>query len=123
MYYGAILHPNKDLIKEFETNFVRMVRNQDVNSVADFYRTTDKLRADVGTNEIMHEFLDQLPQSIVTIKEAPGVALLYMDLTVPLFSESILELYAETNIKYDVLFDFFEPFFANKELLFSLRDM
>lgn len=123
MYYGAILHPNKDLVKEFEANFVRMVRVQDVDSVADFYRTTDKLRADEGTNEMMHEILDLVPQTIITIKEALGVALFYMDLTVPLFSESIQKWYAETGIKHDVLFDSSEPFFASKDLLFSLRDM
>ena len=123
MYYGAILHPNKDLIREFESNFVKMIRDQDVNAVADFYRTTDKLRADVGTNEMMLEFLNLVPQTITTIKEALGVASFYMDLTVPLFSESIQKWYAETNIKDDVLFDSSEPFFASKELLFSLRDM
>lgn len=71
----------------------------------------------------MHEILDLVPQTIYTIKEALGVALFYMDLTVPLFSESIQKWYAETGIKHDVLFDSSEPFFASKDLLFSLRDM
>lgn len=123
MYYGAILHPNKELIREFESNFVRMIRVQDADSVADFYRTTDKLRADEGTNEMMLLVLDLVPQTIITIKAALGVASFYMDLTVPLFSESIQKWYAETRIKFDVLFDSSEPFFASKELLFSLRDM
>lgn len=123
MYYGAILHPNKELVTEYENNFVRMIRVQDVDSVADFYRTTDKLRADAGTNEMLRELLDLVPQTIITIRKALGVAPFYMDLTVPLFSESIQKWYAETSIKFDVLFDSSEPFFANKELLFSLRDM
>lgn len=123
LYYGAVLHPNQDLVKEFESNFVRMVRVQDVYSVADFYRTTDKLRSDGDTNEMLLEFLNLVPQTIVTIRDALGVAPFYMDLTVPLFSESIQRWFAETNIKYDVMFDSSEPFYANQNLLFSLRDM
>lgn len=50
LYYGAVLHQNQDLVKEFESYFVRMECVQDVYSVADFYKTTDKLRSDGGTN-------------------------------------------------------------------------
>ena len=44
LYYFAILHPNKDLVTEFENCFVTMVREPSVESIANFYRTTDKLR-------------------------------------------------------------------------------
>lgn len=123
LYYGAIFHPNKELVKEFESSFVRMVRVQNVETVADFYRTTDRLRADSGTNEMFLKFLNFVPQTISTIKSALGVAPFYMDLTVSLFSESIQKWYAYTDIKHDVLFDSSEPFFANQEMLCSLRDM
>lgn len=47
----------------------------------------------------------------------------YIDLTLPLFSESIQEWYKRTKEKENVLFDSSEPFFAYIEFMESLRDM
>ena len=46
-----------------------------------------------------------------------------MDLTIPLFSESIQKWYEEKGQTSDVMFDSSEPFFANLELLESLKAM
>lgn len=123
MYYGAILHPNQLLVNEFESNFVKMVRNSTVETVVDFYRTTDKLHAAKNTNKMFLDVLSEIPQTMIIIREALHNQSFYLDLTVPLFSESIQKWYQSTGEKHDVLFDSSEPFFANLELLQSLRDM
>lgn len=123
LYCFAILHPNKDLVAEFENNFVGMVRNQSVESVANFYRTTDKLRYDADTREEFFEMLSEIPPTMIYIKNALSNKKFYIDLTIPLFSESIQEWYKRTKEKENVLFDSSEPFFANIEFMESLRDM
>lgn len=123
LYYFAKLHPNKELIVEFESNFVKMVREQSNESIANFYRTTDKLRFNNETKSGFFDMLSELPPTIIYIREALLGKKFYIDLTVPLFSFSIQEWYKKTGIKNDVLFDSSEPFYANKEYLESLRDM
>lgn len=123
LYYFAIRHPNKDLVAEFEKNFVTMVRTPSVASGADFYRTTDKLREDTGTESGFFEMLSEIPLTIQYIKEALPYMKFYIDLTIPLFSVSVQEWYKRTGEKEDVLFDSSEPFFANKEFMEYLRDM
>lgn len=123
MYYGALLHPNQQLVSEFETNFVKMVRTPTVETVADFYRTTDKLRAEKDTNEMFLDVLSKIPLTIIIVREALNNQSFYLDLTVPLFIESIEKWYQYTGHKHDVLFDSSEPFFANMGLMESLRDM
>ncbi|TYK33764.1 DUF3800 domain-containing protein [Bacteroides pyogenes] len=123
MYYGAVLHPNQKLVGEFEDHFVMMVRQPSVETVAIFYRTTDKLRFDNGCNKMLKDMLAYIPQTITCIREALNVKSLYMDLTIPLFVNSIEKWYGQTGVKHSVWFDQSEPFFANKALLESLRDM
>ena len=123
LFYFAKLHPNKSLIAEFEGNFVKMIRKPSVESVADFYRTTDKLRFDENTNDGFFNMLSEIPPTIVCIKEALSNNKFHIDLTMPLFSISVQEWYKKTGVKDDVLFDSSEPFFANKAFLESLRDM
>ena len=100
-----------------------MVRNPSVESIANFYRTTDKLRYDVDTREEFFEMLSEIPPTIIYIKNALSNKKFYIDLTIPLFSESIQEWYKRTKEKENVLFDSSEPFFANIEFMESLRDM
>lgn len=123
LFYFTELHPNKNLIVEFEDNFVKMVREPSIESIADFYRTTDRLRADKDTAEGLFEMLSEIPPTIEYIEEALSNNKFYIDLTVPLFSISIQEWYKKTGKKDDVLFDSSEPFYANKAFLESLRDM
>lgn len=123
LYYFATLHPNQDLIQEFEHNFVTMVRTPSVDCVANFYRTTDKLLLNTETDDRFKELLSEIPQTIITIRDALNVSSFYMDLTIPLFSESIQKWYEEKGQIYDVCFDSSEPFFANLELLESLKTM
>ena len=123
LYYYAFLHSNKDLVAEFENNFVIMVREPSIESVANFYRTTDKLRQDANTEGVFFEMLSEIPPTIQYIKEALTDMKFYMDLTIPLFSVSIQEWYKRTGEKENVLFDSSEPFFANKEFMERLRDM
>lgn len=123
MYIGAFLHPNQQIVSEFETNFVRMVRNTNVESVADFYSTTDKLCADKDTNEMFLDVLSEIPKTKMVIREAFSKQSFYLDLTVPLFVECVEKWYQYTGYKHDVIFDSSEPFYANIWLLESLRDM
>lgn len=123
LYDFAILHPNQDLIHEFEQNFVTMVRTSSVESIASFYRTTDKLLLNAETDDMFKELLSEIPQTIITIRDALNVSSFHMDLTIPLFSESIQKWYEEKGKIYDVVFDSSEPFFANLELLESLKAM
>ncbi|WP_018462355.1 DUF3800 domain-containing protein [Segatella paludivivens] len=123
LYYFAELHPNKELIAEFESHFVKMVREPSDESIENFYRTTDKLRYNKETMDGFFDMLSELPPTIIYIKEALSDQKFYIDLTVPLFSFSIQEWYKKTGVKDDVLFDSSEPFFANKDFLESLRDM
>lgn len=64
LYYFAILHPNKDLVTEFENCFVTMVREPSVESIANFYRTTDKLRYDTDIREEFFVMLSEIPPTI-----------------------------------------------------------
>ena len=123
LYYFAELHPNKPLIAEFEGNFVKMVRDPSIESIADFYRVTDKLRLDESTKDGFFDMLSEIPPTIEYIKEALSNNKFHIDLTIPLFSISIQEWYKKTGVKDDVLFDSSEPFYANKAFLESLRDM
>ena len=82
-----------------------MVRNPSVESIANFYRTTDKLRYDVDTREEFFEMLSEIPPTIIYIKNALSNKKFYIDLTIPLFSESIQEWYKRTKEKENVLFD------------------
>lgn len=123
LYYFALLHPNKDLVAEFESNFVEMVREPSIESVANFYRTTDKLRYDTDIREEFFVMLSEIPPTIQYIKEALTNKKFYIDLTIPLFSISIQEWYKRTMKKENVLFDSSEPFYANKEFMEHLRDM
>lgn len=100
-----------------------MVRKPSIESVANFYRTTDKLRYDVDTREGLFDMLSEIPPTIQYIKEALTHKKFYIDLTIPLFSVSIQEWYKRTKVKENVLFDSSEPFFANIEFMESLRDM
>ena len=68
-----------------------MVRNPSVESVANFYRTTDKLRYDADTREEFFEMLSEIPPTMIYIKNALSNKKFYIDLTIPLFSESIQE--------------------------------
>lgn len=123
LYYFAELHPNKLLIAEFEGNFVKMVREPSVESIADFYRVTDKLRHDENTKDGFYDMLSEIPPTIVCIQEALSNNKFHIDLTIPLFSISVQEWYKTTGVKEDVLFDSSEPFYAKKAFLESLRDM
>lgn len=123
LYYFAKSHPNQDLILKYESAFVQMVRTPSVETIAVFYRTTDKLRDDKDTSDGFYEMLTEIPPTIVYIREALSNQKFYLDLTVPLFSVSVQEWYKKTKVKDDVLFDSSEPFFANKGFLESLRDM
>ena len=123
LYYFALLHPDKDLVAEFESDFVEMVREPSIESVANFYRTTDKLRFDAGTKDGFFDMLSEIPHTIQYIKEALTNKKFYIDLTIPLFSVSIQEWYKRTGEKENVLFDSSEPFYANKEFMEHLRDM
>lgn len=123
LYYSAFLHPNFKLITEFENNFVTMIREPSVESIANFYRITDKLRNDADTKEGFFDMLSEIPPTIQYIKEALSNKKFYIDLTIPLFSVSIQEWYKRTGEKEDVLFDSSEPFYANKDFMEHLRDM
>ena len=123
LYSFAVLHNNKDLVAAFESNFVTMVRKPSVDSVADFYRTTDELINDHNTNPGFREMLLELPLTIHYIKEALSVNKFYIDLTIPLFSVSVQEWYDRTGEKHNVIFDSSEPFYANKAFMEYLRDM
>ena len=107
LYYFAILHPNKDLVTEFENCFVTMVREPSVESIANFYRTTDKLRYDTDIREEFFVMLSEIRPTIQYIKEALTNKKFYIDLTIPLFSISIQEWYKRTGEKESVLFDSF----------------
>ena len=61
--------------------------------------------------------LSEIPPTIEYIKEALSNNKFHIDLTIPLFSISIQEWYKKTGDKDDVLFDFSEPFYANKAFL------
>ena len=123
LYYFALLHHNKDLVTEFESNFVEMVREPSIESVASFYRTTDKLRYDYKTDGRFFDMLSEIPPTIQYIKEVLTNKKFYIDLTIPLFSVSIQEWYKRTGEKEEVLFDSSEPFYANKDFMEHLRDM
>jgi len=123
LYYFALLHSNKDLVAEFEKSFVIMVREPSVESIANFYRITNKLRYDDKIDRGFYEMLSEIPPTIQFIKEALTNKKFYIDLTIPLFSVSIQEWYKRTGEKENVLFDSSEPFYANKEFLEHLRDM
>ncbi len=123
LYYYAILHPNKDLVAEFENSFVGMVRDPSIKSVANFYMATDKLRYDADTTDSFSNMLSEIPPTKQYINEALSNKKFYIDLTIPLFSVSIQEWYKRTKEKENVLFDSSEPFFANKEFMENLRDM
>lgn len=123
LYYGAFIHPNKELINEFERNFVAMIREPSVESVDDFYRTTDNMRFEQNTHKSFKELLSLIPQTKVCLNEALNKQPYFLDLTVPLFSESIQHWYRDTNVKHDVMFDNSKPFAFNLELLKALRDM
>ena len=99
LYYFATLHPNKDLMTEFENCFVTMVREPSVGSVANFYRTTDKLVYNADTKDGFFEMLSEKPPTIQYIKEALTDKKFYIDLTIPLFSVSIQEWYKRTGKK------------------------
>ena len=99
LYYFAFMHPNVDLVFEFENNFVKMVRAPSTESVANFYRTTDKLRFNTNTKEEFFEMLSEIPPTIQYIKEALVNEKFYIDLTIPLFSISIQEWYKRTGEK------------------------
>lgn len=123
LYYFAFMHPNVDLVFEFENNFVKMVREPSDESIANFYRTTDELRYNADTKDGFFEMLSEIPPTIQYIKEALTDKKFYIDLTIPLFSVSIQEWYKRTREKDTVLFDSSEPFYANKEFMEHLRDM
>lgn len=123
LYYFAILHPNKDLVTEFENCFVTMVREPSVESITNFYRTTDKLMHNTDTKDDFFYMLSEIPPTIQYIKEALTDKKFYIDLTIPLFSVSIQEWYKRTGEKDTVLFDSSEPFYANKDFMEHLRDM
>lgn len=123
LFYFAQSHPNKELITEFENCFVKMVRSPSVDSIAEFYRKTDKLRYDVSTCKTFYDLLSEIPQTIVVIREALTDSKFNIDLTIPLFTLLIQEWYTKTGVKDDVLFDSSEPFFSNKSFMESLRDM
>ena len=92
-----------DMVAEFENNFVGMVRNPSVESVANFYRTTDKLRYDADTREEFFEMLSEIPPTMIYIKNALSNKKFYIDLTIPLFSESIQEWYKNILCKSGML--------------------
>lgn len=83
----------------------------------------NKLRYDADTREEFFEMLSEIPPTMIYIKNALSNKKFYIDLTIPLFSESIQEWYKRTKEKENVLFDSSEPFFANIEFMESLRDM
>lgn len=64
LYYFAVLHSNKDLVVEFENSFVVMVREPSIESVANFYRLTDKLRYDNKTDRGFFDMLSEIPPTI-----------------------------------------------------------
>ena len=123
LYYFAFLHPNKELISEFEQKFVIMVREQSDETISDFYRITNMLRSDADTNEEFYSMLSEIPPTIRYISDALTNKKFYIDLTIPLFFVSIQEWNQKTGVKDDIMFDSSEPFFANKEFLEQLRDM
>jgi len=123
LYCYAMLHPNKVLVNQLECRFVEMIRHPSVESVAEFYRTTDELRFDNETDKRFRDFLSEIPPTIYYIREVVNLPAFYLDLTIPLFSESMQHWHKETGEIFDVIFDSSEPFFANLSMLESLRDL
>lgn len=123
LYYGALVHPRQMLVEDFEVKFVRMVRETSSKTITDFYEITNELMRDKDTTGMFYEMLSEIPQTIQTIKIAMNNDSFYMDLTVPLFCESVQHWYRDTGVKHDVLFDNSEPFYASHHFLESLRDM
>lgn len=76
-----------------------MVRESSVESIANFYRTTDKLMYNADTKDGFFEMLSEIPPTIQYIKEALTDKKYYIDLTIPLFSVSIQEWYERTREK------------------------
>ena len=123
LYYYSSSHTNAGLISEFERGFVKMVRDPSAETIDNFYRATGELINDADTKEEFVTLLLEIPPTIFYIEEALSNCKFYLDLTIPLFSESIQEWYKKTGVKENVKFDSSEPFFAYKQFMEKLRDM
>lgn len=123
LYYSAFLHQDKDLVSDFETSFVKMVRDPSTSSIQRFYRLVDKLMKNEYTAPFFSLLLSKIPPTLEYIEEALDNNKFYMDLTVPMFFMMIQEWYNKTHIKEDVLFDSSKPFSESKSLLENLKDM
>ncbi|WP_455050267.1 DUF3800 domain-containing protein [Hoylesella nanceiensis] len=123
LYSFAKLHPAKDLIAEFEGNFVSMVREPSKSSIVDFYRVVGKLMEHEDTEEGFSLLLSEIRPTIMYINEVLSKNKFYIDLTIPLFSGLVQEWYKKTGAKEDILFDSSKPFDAGKSFLERLRDM
>lgn len=122
LFAFARCHEKQDLVRGLEQQFVRMVRNPVPYECNCFCNVVDKLRFDDKT---LHEFgylLSIVSQSASSVGEAViPKSPFNLDLTIPLFSASIHQWYAETGIKHDVLFDNSKPFLAGLNFLESLK--
>jgi len=124
LYYVAILNADQALVREFEKSFIKMMRNPNVETVADFYKNTDRLRSNKNTSHEFCELLSLIAQTITTIKEALVLDNpFYMDNTVTLFVSIIEKWHEKNKMSEDVMFDESKPMAKQKVFIESLRDM
>lgn len=122
LFSFARCHEKQDLVRDLEQQFVRMVRNPVPYECNCFCNVVDKLRFDDKTLCEFGCLLSMVSQSVSSVGETVIPKNPFnLDLTIPLFSESIQRWYAETGIKYDVLFDNSKPFLAGLNFLEALK--
>lgn len=124
LYKFAISHKKQQLVENFESAFICMMRFPSSESIEKFYKLTQNLLSDEDTVPSFRTLLNEIPQTIETVQYAiPRENPFYMDNTVSLFIGILQKWYDKKDTKMDIIFDGSKPIASQKELLEHLRDL
>ena len=123
LYYGAILHPDKDEIKCLENQFVEMMRFRNLDAINQFFDTVMEMLIDPDTDADFRKILSLVYDSQDVLDDVLVDDKFYLDNTVSSFVSQLSIWHTRKKVKFDVCFDNSKPIEDKLDLLLRLRDI
>lgn len=120
LYTFAVHHPNQIMMEDFEKAFVTMIRNQDTQSMRDFYKKTYNLQNSPDTCKEFKEMLGLVIASRFTVADSFTSDKFYLDNTLTVFVSLVFAWHKQTGSGLDIKFDHSKPIAEREELISKL---
>lgn len=120
LYTFAAHHPNQKMIEDFEKAFVTMVRNQDSQSIRDFYKKTFDLQNSPDTGKEFKEMLGLIISSRFAVADSFTSDKFYLDNTLTVFVGLVFAWNKQFGKGLDIKFDDSKPMATREKFIKKL---